>query len=144
MLEDRFENYWHFLISSEDFRQFPKISKKFQKCWKVILSNLQQISENFSKDIGKLPMISEDFIKKFKMLASCLEHFATFAIFFLKISKDFRRFSKILEICCNVCFCTFWCFFLSFPKNFQISNHMFFLVQFKINLHSWFFQKVQI
>ena len=132
MLEDHFENFPTFsdffqrlLKISEDFRQFPKVLKihVIKKCWKVILSNLRQISKIFqrflktSEEFRRFLMTSEDFIKNLGNAGrSSCEHFATFSDFFRrlpKISKDFQRFSKIFKIsetCRNVCFCTLQCF----------------------------------
>ena len=147
MSEDHFEIFPTF---SNFFRRLPTISedfKNFQKCWKVVLSTLRQISEIFRR----LPKISDDFRifhKKLKILEGRLEHLATipdfskdfpylqkisdFFLRFPKISKDFRRFpktsedlrrfSKVSESCRNVRFCFLRSFFISFQKNFQTFN----------------------
>ena len=102
---------------SEDFRQFPKITKKIQRCWKVVLSTLRQFPE-FSKNFRKHPKISEDFgwFPKIWKNQKCRKVvFSTFQ--YLPIfPKMFRKLVGIFV------FCTVRCFFLSFPKNFQTSN----------------------
>ena len=130
---------------SEDIRRLPKTSddfrrfhKKCKTCWKVVLSTLRHFRF--------FPKMSEDFrrfqknFKNFGNLSECL--FLYCPVLFPKFSKELpnirqRRHEPLLPV-------TDW------PLNFfhvctlLISNHTTFLVQFEINLHSWFFQKVQI
>ena len=60
-----FRHFRFFPKTSEDFRRLPTIFedfKKIQKCWKVILSTLRQISKIFQR----FPKISEEF-RRFPM-----------------------------------------------------------------------------
>ena len=99
MSEDRFNNFPTF---SDFFRRFPKTSdlfrrfKKIQKCWKLILSTLRQISEIFRR-IRKFPMNSEDFIKEIKNTGRSSWALCDIFRFFPNISEHFQRLPKISE-----------------------------------------------
>ena len=78
---------------SEHFRRFPKIFRKFKKAIKTSENYFGTVSEN----LRRFPNASEDFpiiLKNHKTLENTFELFP-------KISKSFRRLSKISEIFIN-------------------------------------------
>ena len=126
------------------FWRHPRCSKNYQS-WPKIFQRLPKSAEDHpktSKDYRQLP---KDFRRLQKISEGCrrwTENFQTFSEGLLwTFSEIFKRF-----------FIGPWyfgCFmirsFNSLVKFFMyvvnISNHMVFLIQFGINLHSWVFQK---
>ena len=107
----------------EEFRRPPTISedlKKMKNAGRLFLSILQLFPKIFV-DFRRRPKTSANF-RKLKKIKKCWRVVLRTLRQFSDFSEYFRKFSKVLETCRNVCFCTLQCFFISFSKNFQTFN----------------------